>query len=96
MQKFHKNRAAAVRRHQKTLDKAKQLYDRADELLAKLVKPFTQTCKYCGASKLKPEAEILLNESGTEFAQLRDNFATRETQWGHGSVRPYSMKVAKR
>jgi hypothetical protein len=86
---------ALIRQQQKTLDRAKQLYDRADGLLAQIVAPFLETCKSCGSVKLKEGAEVALNDDG-KVAYLSDNFAGETVVWGHGGCRRYGVKVIKR
>lgn len=86
--------ADLVRRQQKTLERAKQLYDRADGMLAEIVLPFLVVCKHCGNAKLKEGAEIPLNSDG-KVAELKDNFRGEDIVWGHGGVRHYGVKVKK-
>ena len=85
---------AKIRQHQKTLERAKQLYDRADAQLKELVGPFLETCKHCGSVKLKEDAVVALNEDGKKAALL-DNFAGMDVVWGHGGVRHYGVKITK-
>jgi hypothetical protein len=42
----------------------KKIYDRADNLLAEIIKPFLETCRHCGGANLKEGAVIVLNEDG--------------------------------
>ena len=86
--------ANLVRKQQKTLDRAKQLYDRADNVLAEIVQPFLEKCKHCGGIKLKENAVIMLNEDGKK-ATLTDLFAGESVVWGHGGVRHYGIKITK-
>jgi hypothetical protein len=89
-----KELAALVLKHQKTIERAKQLYDRADNLLAQIVAPFLETCKHCGSKVLKKDAVIVLNDDG-KTAELLDNFADHTVVWGHGGVRHFGVKVSK-
>ena len=94
MPPLSKGLPALIRKQQKTLERAKQLYDRADAQLAEIVKPFLETCKHCGAPKLKEDARVILNQDG-KVASLQDNYAGESIVWGHGGVRHYGVKISK-
>lgn len=89
-----KNLPALVLKHQKTLERAKQLYDRADQQLLEIAELFIETCKHCGASRLLPESSIPLNDDG-KVARLHDNYEGNTVVWGHGGVRRFGVKISK-
>jgi hypothetical protein len=84
--------AGLVRKYQKTLERAKKLYERADDLLQEIAAGFTETCKTCKTAHLKPNAEIPLTGDGKK-AILEDNYANEDIVWGHGGVRHYGIKI---
>ena len=72
--------AAQVKRWQKTLARAKALYDRADRMLIAL------------SEKMKPGVPAPINGEG-KHAVLLDNFAGKEIVWGHGGVRKWAIDI---
>jgi hypothetical protein len=83
-----------IQKHQKTLARAKQLYQRADNLMAEIIEPYLETCEGCGHKHLKPDAVITLSADGKR-AFLLDNFAENAIVWGHGGVRHFGIEIRK-
>jgi hypothetical protein len=86
-----------IQKHQKSLARAKKLYDRADVLLTQILQPFIEVCASCGGKKLKPGtlvkgAHVALTADG-KAAILTDNFSEQDIVWGHGGVRHYGVKI---
>ena len=72
--------AAKVKRWQKTLARAKALYDRADRMLIAL------------STKMKLGVPTPINGEG-KHAVLLDNYAGKEIVWGHGGVRRWAIDI---
>lgn len=92
-----KDVADLIRKHAQTLDRAKQLYDRADKLLAQILEPYLEECDQCGHKYLPAEGEavmIPLNADG-KMARLLDNWEGETIAWGHGAARRFGVKISK-